>query len=95
MPIRKIPMKRIVCTICGRSFTVPNSSGAVRCKECKGKCRNSKDIRLNRPFTRDTVFLVCKWYGEGNTVSELANLLHRSESNIEKALHEGGIVQNE
>lgn len=95
MPKKNTPMKRIVCTICGRIFTVPNSSGAVRCTECRKKYRHNKDITLNRPFTKDTVFLVCKWYGEGNTVSELADLLNRSESNIEKALREGGVVLNE
>lgn len=95
MPKKNTPMKRIVCTICGRSFTVPNSSGAVKCPECRNKCKSNKDTRLNRPFTRDTVFLVCKWYSEGNTVSELADLLRRSEGNIEKALQEGGVVLNE
>lgn len=94
MPKKNTPMKRIVCTICGRTFIVPESSGAVRCPECTNKCRSNKDTRLNRPFARDTVFLVCKWYSEGNTVSELADLLRRSEGNIEKALRVGGLLQN-
>lgn len=54
------------------------------------KNQDKIDIR-ERPYTKDTVFLVCKWYGEGMTVKALASLLQRSEENVRKALEIGGV----
>lgn len=42
---------------------------------------------LNRPYTRDTVYLIHKWAQEGMTVPQIARLLSRSEENVEAALH--------
>ena len=41
---------------------------------------------LNRPYTRDTVYLIHKWALEGMTVPQIARLLSRSEENVEAAL---------
>ncbi len=41
---------------------------------------------LNRPYTRDTVYLIHKWATEGMTVPQIARLLSRSEENVEAAL---------
>lgn len=41
---------------------------------------------LNRPYTRDTVYLVHKWAQEGMTVPQIARLLSRSEENVAAAL---------
>lgn len=42
---------------------------------------------LNRPYTRDTVYLIHKWTQEGMTVPQVARLLSRSEENVQAALH--------
>lgn len=42
---------------------------------------------LNRPYTRDTVYLVHKWTQEGMTVSQIARLLSRSEESVAAALN--------
>lgn len=54
-----------------------------------------KTAAYERPYTRDTVFLVCKWYSEGMTVKKLSSLLQRSENNIRKALKIGGKLKDE
>jgi len=74
------------CNVCGKTFTKPASSGAINCPTCQRDKRKG----LERPYTRDTVFLVCKWYDEGMTVKRLAACLQRSEDNIRKALKLGG-----
>ena len=40
----------------------------------------------NRPYPRDTVYLVHKWYREGMKVKEIAELLNRSVENVQEAL---------
>lgn len=86
-----MPQKRktkiIKCSICGRKFETSYSGGVIRCPECS----QNKAAALERPYTRDTVFLVCKWFGEGYTVEKIAKLLERSEDNIRKALELGGV----
>lgn len=47
---------------------------------------------MNRIFTKDTVFLVCKWYGEGMSVKRIADVLKRSEENVHLALKKGGVI---
>lgn len=83
--------KTAVCASCGKKFTIPYSSGTINCPDCS----KSKSSALERPYTRDTVFLVCKWYDEGMTVKKLAALLQRSEDNIRKALKIGGKLKDE
>lgn len=78
--------KKEICVVCGKTFTKRASSGAINCPDCQRNKRKG----LERPYTRDTVFLVCKWYDEGVTVKRLASLLQRSEDNICKALKLGG-----
>lgn len=75
------------CNTCGRVFKLPYSGGAINCPECT----RDKKKQFERIYTKDTVFLVCKWYGEGMTVKKLAGLLNRSENNIRKALERGGV----
>lgn len=79
--------KTVVCASCGKKFAIPYSSGTINCPDCS----KSKGSALERPYTRDTVFLVCKWYSEGMTVKKLAVLLSRSEENIRRALEIGGV----
>lgn len=79
--------KIVTCCICGRKFETSYSGGVIRCPECS----KNKATALERPYTRDTVFLVCKWFGEGDTVEKIAKLLDRSEDNIRKALERGGM----
>lgn len=79
--------KTVVCASCGKKFSIPYSSGTINCHDCS----KNKGSSLERPYTRDTVFLVCKWYSEGMTVKKIASLLSRSEENIRKALEIGGV----
>lgn len=79
--------KIIKCCICGREFETSYSGGTIRCPECS----KNRASALERPYTRDTVFLVCKWFSEGMTIPEIASLLDRSEDNIRKALECGGV----
>lgn len=79
--------KTAICASCGKRFSIPYSSGTINCPDCS----KNKGSSLERPYTRDTVFLVCKWYSEGMTVKKIASLLSRSEENIRKALEIGGV----
>lgn len=49
---------------------------------------------LNRPYTRDTVYLIHKWALEGMTVPQIARLLSRSEENVEAALRRPSALPN-
>lgn len=84
---KKGKRKIIKCYICGREFETSCHGGVIRCHECS----KNKAAALERPYTRDTVFLVCKWFGEGMTIPKIAKLLDRSEDNIHKALERGGV----
>lgn len=84
---KKGKRKIIKCCICGREFETSYSGGTIRCSECS----KNKVSALERPYTRDTVFLVCKYFSEGMTVKRIAKLLDRSEDNIRKALERGGV----
>lgn len=75
------------CNVCGKKFMHKSDTLPV-CPDCYG----NKHKSLNRIFTKDTVFLVCKWYDEGMSIEKIAEILSRSESNIIKALKEGGKV---
>ncbi len=84
---KKGKTKIIKCSICGLKFETSYSGGVIRCSECS----KNKAAALERPYTRDTVFLVCKWFGEGMTVESIAELLSRSQDNIRKELERGGV----
>ena len=75
------------CNICGKTFTKEKGRGTICCPDCK----DNKEAALNRPYTKDTIPFVCKWYREGDSVAKLADLLNRSEQNIINALELGGI----
>ena len=63
----------------------------IKCSICGREFETSYSGGVIRCYTRDTVFLVCKWFGEGTTIPEIAKLLDRSEDNIRKALERGGV----
>lgn len=68
---QKRKTKIIKSSVCGREFETSYSGGAIRCSECS----KNKAAALERPYTRDTVFLVCKWFGEGMTVKRSLSFL--------------------
>lgn len=81
--------KKVTCYVCGNSFDVAHSknSNAYMCPDCRG----SKSKQLNRIFTKDTVFLVCKWYNEGMTIPKIAEVLKHSPHNVRLALEQDGV----
>lgn len=48
------------CNVCGKLFEHCSRTGSINCPDCK----ENKEKCLNRRFTEDTVYLVCKWYDE-------------------------------
>lgn len=76
----------ISCNVCGKPFE--RSFGQIVCPECE----KDREKSLNRIFTKDTVFLVCKWYNEGDSVRKIASVLKRSEENVRLALKKGGAL---
>ncbi|MCM1579162.1 MAG: hypothetical protein NC078_10230, partial [Ruminococcus sp.] len=97
-----------VCAGCGERFRQSPTSRKRYCRECRSlRCKRVYNTThtggagrhgADRPFTRDTVFLVCKWYfekaedvGGERRITELARLLNRSRESIEKALEAGGV----
>lgn len=89
--MKKNTYKRVKCNTCGALFMSRLSSGAINCPACS----KNKGSARERPYTVDTVFLVCKWYDEGMTIKRLASLLYRSEDNIRNALKKGGRLKDE
>ena len=83
--VQTVNYEQVSCNICGKPFMRNSKSYTIVCPECRG----NRHKALNRIFTKDTVFLVCKWYDEGMEIYELAKLLDRSECSIIKALKEG------
>lgn len=81
--------KKITCYVCGKSSIVEGTNKYFNymCPECRG----DKSKQLNRIFTKDTVFLVCKWYNEGMTIPKIAEVLKRSPHNVRLALEQGGV----
>lgn len=78
--------KTISCNVCGKPFE--RSFEQIVCPECE----KDREKSLNRIFTKDTVFLVCKWYGEGMSIKRIANVLKRNEENVRLALKKGGAI---
>lgn len=82
-PHRKVgrqPKSRI-CPVCGKEFY--NRDRKYCSDECLDDATFLKNIDQNRPFTHDTVWLVKKWYCEGESVHSLSRILGRPESVIE------------
>lgn len=76
----------LYCNICGAKIKGGESTASkMWCSRCYGERRNA----LDRIYTRDTVYLVCKWHAEGMSVKDIAILLGRSEENIQQALDIG------
>ncbi|MGN1303770.1 MAG: hypothetical protein ACI4YB_01915 [Oscillospiraceae bacterium] len=82
--------KSVTCYICGKNKTVKRKNG-FECYICP-ECKNDKEKQKNRIFTKDTVFLVCKWYNEGMSRKNIATVLKRSEESVQLALEKGGAV---
>ncbi len=82
------------CKTCGKAFAPINANHLYCCEDCRPSKHVSQRMEhnLNRPFTQDTVFLVCKWYREGMSVKQLAKLLYRSQESIQKALAIGNMA---
>lgn len=78
----------VTCNVCGKRFERNHGYGSIICPDCYG----DKQKSLNRIFTKDTVFLVCKWYNEGDSIKRIARALNRSEENIRLALRKGGAI---
>ena len=96
----KIPIYKSICEICGAEV-ISHSPRRKYCGRCQIEVRHSydnarywrrvdaeKNIRRNpdREFTEDTVFLVKKWYKEGMSIKDIADVLSRSRESVIKAL---------
>ena len=96
----KIPIYKSICEICGAEVT-SHSPRRKYCDRCQIEVRHrydnarywrrvdaEKNIRRNpdREFTEDTVFLVKKWYKEGMSIKDIADVLSRSRESVIKAL---------
>lgn len=91
------------CKTCGEPFEARHGRQDFCCKQCRNRYfyrlyRNEKPKKekalptQDRPYTKDTVMLVSKWYQEGMSIRELAELLDRPLSSIERALEMGGVA---
>lgn len=82
----KVKQETLYCNICGAKIKGGESTASkMWCSRCYGERRNA----LDRIYTRDTVYLVCKRHAEGMSVKDIALLLKRSEENVQRALDEG------
>lgn len=76
-----------ICDVCGRLF----APASIRNTICSSECREEQAFRKsaeqqNRPFTPLTVYLVHKYFTEGDSVDEISELLGRSRENVLEAL---------
>lgn len=83
-------MREVTCYICGNKRKVNRTTG-LECYICPD-CKGNKEKQMNRIFTKDTVFLICKWYKEGMSPKNIASVLKRSEDNVRLALKKGGAI---
>lgn len=84
--------EKVTCYVCGESSIFEGTmSTNKRLNYMCPDCKDSKSKQLNRIFTKDTVFLVCKWYNEGMTIPKIAEVLKRSPHNVRLALEQGGV----
>ena len=96
-------MRKCQNSKCGQYFEYnPAKKQKYCCSKCRQEANNRKRNRKrsyhkhqpelksdpNRPYTRDTVYLVHKWYREGMDSKEIGDLLMRSEENVRQALRE-------
>ena len=84
-----------VCGVCGKPFETNQFNQKYCCKKCSYVAKRSKEYRpaqltetMNRPFTKDTAFLVRKWHDEGMTIKAIAEMLQRTEENVMGAFEE-------
>lgn len=84
------------CLTCGKAFAPYNRNH----KYCSSKCRPSKQKPVkpvkpkggkNRPYTPDTVWLICKWFGEGLSIGQIMQILGRSRQSVVNALKIGNL----
>lgn len=91
-----IPQRR-ACNICGEYFIRSSNTGQILCPACRP---NGKDLGLDRKYTRDTRFIVNKWYSEyrrkgissEKTITKIAKILNRSENSVKNALYPENII---
>lgn len=94
------PVYHSKCEICGAEVT-SHSPRRKYCDRCQIEVRRSYDKARywrrvdkeketiknpHREFTKDTVFLVKKWYQEGMSVKDIAECLSRSRESVIQAL---------
>ena len=94
-------MRKCQNSKCGQYFEYnPARKQLYCCSKCRQEANNRKRNRKrsyhkhqpelksdpNRPYTRDTVYLIHKWHREGMTAQEIAELLNRSVENVQAAL---------
>lgn len=94
---RKPPkVQTAYCLTCGKAFAPYNGNH----KYCSSKCRPSKQKPVkpvkpkggkNRPYTPDTVWLICKWFGEGLSIGQIMQILGRSRQSVVNALTIGNL----
>lgn len=92
---RKPPKEQTAyCLTCGKEFAPYNGNH----KYCSKPCYPSRQKHLtapnpkggkNRPYTPDTVWLICKWFGEGLSVKAIMEILGRSRQSVVNALEIG------
>ena len=96
-PVKKLGREKKQCQLCGAWFAYnPKIPWKKYCsKECLKKATAEgrktdypagSPESLNRPYTDDTIYLIHKWHKEGIKVEEIAELLMRSEENVQVAL---------
>lgn len=84
------------CLTCGKAFAPYNRKH----KYCSKSCYPSTQKQLaapkptrgpNRPYTPDTVWLICKWFGEGLSIEKIMQILDRSRQSVVNALAMGNL----
>ena len=90
------PKQEKTCLWCGKTFLANGSYHKYCSPDCQIEATNYKSresivrgkTALTRPYTKDTRWLIRKWYGEGLSIREIGYILSRSEENVRMALEE-------
>lgn len=79
------------CIVCGIDLgNHAKKNMSIMCE----KCKKDPEAQKNRPYTKDTAFLIRKYYKEyrekgvshKKTIKKIAGILARSEENVLKAI---------
>lgn len=89
------PAQKRICPVCGTAFYPKSIQNHI----CSRACREENKFRLqesqqNRPFTSSTVYLIHKYYTEGDSIEDIMDITGRSRSSVIKALTQN-INQNQ